>query len=150
MPQSLVQNYLHITFSTKGREPWIDKSIQEKLHAYMAGICNEMECYAIEIGGVEDHVHILCLVNQKIPVMKLLENVKKNSSKWIKTQGEQYEYFYCQNGYGAFSVNPSQIEIVRQYIQNQEEHHKDKSYQEEVRMFLKKYNVEYDEKYVWD
>ncbi len=150
MPQSLVKNYLHITFSTKGREPLVDKFIQEKFHAYLAGICNDMECYALEVGGIEDHVHILCLLSQKNPLMKLLENVKKNSSKWIKTQGKQYQNFYWQIGYGAFSVNPSQIEVVRRYIQRQEEHHAKKDFQDEYRGFLKKYEVEYDEKYVWD
>ena len=80
MPQSLVRNYLHITFSTKGREGLIDKSIQEKLYAYLAGISNKMECYAIEIGGVEDHVHILCSLSKKITLIKLLENIKKSSS----------------------------------------------------------------------
>ena len=150
MPQSLVKNYLHITFSTKGRVPLIGKSIQEKLYEYLAGICNDMECYAIEIGGVEDHVHILCLLSKKMTLIKLLENVKKNSSKWMKTQGEQYQNFYWQIGYGAFSVNPSEFEIVRRYIQNQEKHHRKKSYKDEYRGFLKKYDVEYDEKYVWD
>ena len=150
MPRSLVKNYLHITFSTKGRESFIDKSIQKKLFAYLAGICNKMECHALEVGGVEDHVHILCLLSKKVALVKLLEEVKKNSSKWMKTQGEKYQNFYWQIGYGAFSVNPSEIEIVRTYIQNQEEHHKKKTFQEEFRAFLKKYNVEYDERYVWD
>ena len=150
MPQSLVKNYLHITFSTKGRKPTIDKSIQKKLHAYLAGICNKMESHAIEVGGVEDHVHILCLLSKKIALIKLIEDVKKNSSKWMKTQGNQYQNFYWQIGYGAFSVNPSEIEIVQTYIQNQEEHHRKKSFKEEYRAFLKKYKVDFDERYVWD
>jgi len=150
MPQSLVKNYLHITFSTKGRKNLIDKLIQPKLHAYLAGICNQMECYAIEVGGIENHIHILCLLSKKVALIKLLEDVKKNSSKWIKTQGNQYQNFYWQIGYGAFSVNPSQIAIVERYIQNQEEHHKKKTFQEEFRSFLVKYNVDFDERYVWD
>lgn len=82
--------------------------------------------------------------------MKLLEELKKQSSKWIKTKGKKYLDFYWQNGYGIFSVNPSDIDPVISYIQNQKEHHRTKTFKEEFRAFLKKYNVEYDERYVWD
>lgn len=82
--------------------------------------------------------------------MKLVEEVKSHSSKWIKSKGEGYENFYWQDGYGAFSVNPAEIEVVERYIKNQKNHHEKKSFQTEYRAFLKKYEVEYDEKYVWD
>lgn len=82
--------------------------------------------------------------------MKLVEELKSHSSKWIKTQGTAYKNFYWQIGYGAFSVNPSQIDTVIAYIANQHEHHKKKTFQEEYRAILKKYNVAYDEQYVWD
>ncbi|MGB0930113.1 MAG: IS200/IS605 family transposase [Chitinophagales bacterium] len=150
MPQSLVKNYVHLVFSTKHRQPLITKKIQPELYAYMGGICSSLECYPRAIGGVEDHVHILCLLSQKIALMKLLEKVKSKSSRWIKTKGEEFEGFYWQNGYGAFSVNPTQEGVVKRYIQNQEEHHKNKTFKTEFRYFLNKYKLEYDERYVWD
>ncbi len=150
MGQSLVKNYLHIVFSTKHRQNLITEPIENELHAYLGGICNNLECHSIKIGGTTDHVHILCMLSKKIALMKLLEEVKSYSSKWIKTKGEEYNIFYWQDGYGAFSVNPTEIEVVIKYINNQKEHHNHKTFQEEYRAFLKKYNVEYDERYVWD
>jgi putative transposase len=150
MPQSLVKNYMHIVFSTKLREPLIYPAIEPELHSYLGGICNELECQPIKIGGYTDHVHILCLLSKKIALMKLLEEVKSHSSKWIKTKDERLRKFYWQDGYGAFSVNPSEIDVVKTYIENQYEHHKKKTFQDEYRAFLKKYKVDYDERYVWD
>ena len=150
MPQSLVKNYVHIVFSTKHRVPLISKEIEEELFSYLGGICKNLECNPIQIGGHKDHIHIFCLLSKKIALMDLIEKVKTNSSKWIKTKGKEFENFYWQNGYGAFSVNPTEIEIVKNYILNQEEHHKKKTFQEEFLAFLKKYDVEYDERYVWD
>lgn len=150
MGQSLNKIYVHLVFSTKLRKPMITNSIKEELFSYLGGICKNLECYPIQVGGHQDHVHILCLLSKKIPLMKLMEEVKSHSSKWIKTKGIEYENFYWQNGYGAFSVNPTELEIVKNYISNQEEHHKKKTFQEEFLAFLKKYNVDYDEKYVWD
>lgn len=150
MPQSLVKNFVHLVFSTKHRQPFIDKTIQPELYAYIGGICKNHECYPYAIGGIEDHIHILCLLSKKMPLYKLPEVVKSNSSRWIKTKGKAYQNFYWQSGYGAFSVNPSEIEVVKNYIANQEEHHKSRGFQDEYRAILKKYEVEYDEFYVWD
>ena len=150
MPQSLTKNYIHIIFSTKERHPFIDKFIADELYGYLAGICKKQESYPVEIGGTIDHVHILCLLSRKIPLMKLIEELKSHSSQWIKNKGTKYQNFYWQNGYGCFSINPTEVEIVREYILNQEEHHKKRTFQEEYRAFLKKYDVEYDERYVWD
>ncbi|MFM9840636.1 MAG: IS200/IS605 family transposase [Cyclobacteriaceae bacterium] len=150
MGQSLVKNYLHIVFSTKHRQPLIHKPYNEELYNYLGGIYRDLECYPVIVGGHIDHVHILCMLSKKIALMKLLEEVKSHSSKWMKTKAESLANFYWQDGYGAFSVNPSQVEIVKAYIQNQEEHHRKKTFQSEYRAFLKKYNVEYDERYVWD
>ena len=150
MPQSLVHNYIHITFSTKNRQPFIDKNISNELYAYLAGICKNKECKPIIIGGYKDHIHILCLLSQKITLMKLIEQIKSHSSKWMKTKGKQYQNFYWQRGYGAFSVNPTEIDTVEAYIKNQEEHHKKRSFKDEYRAFLKKYKIDYNEKYVWD
>ena len=150
MGQSLVQNYLHIVFSTKNREALINSKIETDLHAYLGGICNSLDCQVIKIGGYHNHVHILCLLSKKITLIKLMEELKGHSSKWIKTKDNDFKNFYWQNGYGAFSVNPSEIEKVIHYIDNQHEHHRNKSYEEEYISFLKKYKVKYDEHYIWD
>jgi len=150
MSQSLSKVYVHIVFSTKHRQNLIDSAIKEYLFEYLGGICRGLECNPIRVGGFENHVHILCLLSRKITQMKLLEELKKESSKWIKTKGQAYSNFYWQDGYGIFSVNPAEIDIVIDYINKQEEHHNKKTFQEELRAFLIKYNVEYDERYLWD
>lgn len=150
MGQSLSRNYLHVIFSTKHRRPLIKEPIDAELHGYVGGICNNLECTPIKIGGYIDHIHILCLLSKKLALMKLVEEVKSHSSKWMKTKGVGLKDFYWQNGYGAFSVNPSQLNIVSEYIENQKEHHDKKTFQQEYRSFLKKYDVRYDERYVWD
>jgi len=150
MGQSLVKNYIHIVFSTKYREPLIHQPYENELHSYLGGICKNLECHPIKIGGYIDHIHILCMLSKKIALMKLIEEVKSHSSKWIKTKDELLRNFYWQDGYGTFSVNPSEIDTVIAYIENQHEHHKKITFQDEYRAFLKKYKVEYDERYVWD
>lgn len=150
MGQSLVKNYIHIIFSTKNHTPLINTGVEDALHRYLGGICNKMECPVIKIGGYTDHVHIVCLLSKKIALIKLLEELKSHSSKWIKTQGKGLEKFYWQDGYGAFSINPSEVEIAIQYISNQHAHHSKKTFKQEYREFLNKYNVAYDEKYIWD
>jgi REP element-mobilizing transposase RayT len=150
MPQSLSKVYVHITFSAKNRFPFIDNEIEQELWNYLGGICKALECNPIRVGGYNDHVHICCILSKKITQVKLLEEIKKESSKWIKTKGSQYEKFYWQDGYAIFSVNPFEIEKVVEYIENQKEHHKKCTFQEELLAFLKKYNVEYDERYLWN
>lgn len=109
-----------------------------------------MECFDLEIGGVEDHVHILCSLSKKKTLIELLEELKKSSSKWIKAQGPQYEQFYWQRGYAAFSVFPDDVLIVQKYIRNQEAHHARTSFKEEYLAFMVKYEMPMDEKYMWD
>jgi REP element-mobilizing transposase RayT len=150
MSQSLVKNYVHIVFSTKHRLPQIHPPFEKELHAYLGGICNALECHVLIVGGYTDHVHILCLLSKKIALMQLLKELKANSSKWMKTKHPDLNYFYWQDGYGAFSVNPSEVETVLDYIKNQHEHHRAKTFQEEYRAFLKKHKVDFDERYVWD
>lgn len=150
MGQSLVQNYLHIIFSTKHREPLITPAYEPELHTYLGGICKHLNCQPIITGGYNDHVHILCMLSKKIALVKLVEEIKRESSKWMKTKDESLRNFYWQDGYDAFSVNPSEIDTARAYIANQHEHHSKKTFQDEYQAFLKKYNVDYDERYVWD
>jgi len=149
MAQSLSKVYVHITFSNKDRQNLIDENIKESLFQYLGGVCKGLECNPVQVGGHADHVHILCLLSRKISQMDLLEEIKKQSSKWIKSQGKQYSNFYWQDGYGVFSVNPTQVNVVVEYIKNQEEHHRTVLFQDELRAFLKKYKVEYDERYIW-
>ena len=150
MPQSLSKVYVHITFSTKYREPYIDNEIKHQLWKYLAGACRALDCLALIVGGYTDHVHILCRLSRKIAQMDLLEEIKRQSSKWMKLQGEAYFDFYWQNGYGIFSVSPHEKDKVRNYIKNQESHHSKQSFKDELRTLLNKHEVEYDEKYVWD
>ena len=150
MGQSLVKNYIHIIFSTKGRYPLIINPFEKQLHNYLGGICNKHECTPIIIGGYVDHVHILCLLSKKVALVSLLEDLKSSSSKWMKSLDFTLKDFYWQDGYGSFSVNPSQVDVVVEYIKNQHDHHRKKTFQDEYRAFLKKYKVEFDERFVWD
>jgi REP element-mobilizing transposase RayT len=150
MGQSLVKNYIHIVFSTKYRQPLINHEVETELHSYLGGICNKLGCQVIKVGGFTDHIHILCLLSKTVTLAKLLEELKSHSSRWIKTLGVAYTNFYWQDGYGAFSVNPSELEIVIKYIVNQKEHHSKRTFQNEYKAFLKKYKVEYDDLYVWE
>jgi len=150
MPQSLAKVFLHIVFSTKNRKPLIKQEVEVELHKYLSGIARDHKSLVIAINSVEDHIHILCLLSRNITISKLLEELKKSSSKWIKTKGDAYKNFFWQNGYGAFSVSQSAVNTVKKYIANQKEHHRKKSFKEEYVEFLKKYEIEYDEKYIWD
>jgi REP element-mobilizing transposase RayT len=150
MPQSLASILVHLVFSTKNRHPWIRPEIEPELHAYLATICREMDSPALVINGTEDHVHLLLRLGRKTALADLVEEVKKRSSKWIKTKGPAYTAFYWQAGYGAFSIGESGVEALKCYIANQKEHHRRKTFQEEVRAFLAKYRLEWDERYVWD
>jgi putative transposase len=150
MGQSLVKNYIHIIFSTKYRQNLIYPPVEVELHKYLGGICKALECQPLIVGGFTDHIHILCILSKKIALMKLVEEVKSHSSKWIKPKGPEYSNFYWQDGYGAFSVNPRGVERVTAYIKNQKEHHQKKTFQDEFRSILHKYQLEYDERYVWD
>ena len=151
MPQSLAKVLLHIVFSTKNRYPFLaDKNIRNEMHAYLGGTCNEEECPVLIVGGTADHVHVLCALSRNLSTAKVVGDIKRGSSKWIKTKGRMPTKFAWQNGYGVFSVGQSDVKRVRQYIEGQEDHHRKKTFQDEYRSFLKEYGVNYDEKYVWD
>jgi len=150
MPQSLANLLVHLVFSTKNRERTLSMEIRPELYAYLGGILREMECPGLAIGGTDDHVHVLAVQSRKIAFCDLVEDVKRGSSRWIKTRGRDWFDFHWQAGYGAFSVSESNKEAVRTYIANQEHHHQRMTFQEEYRQFLEKHNIQYDEKYVWD
>jgi len=150
MSQSLASILIHIIFSTKMRRPLIQNDVIKDLHSYMAGISRAYKGHVHEIGGIEDHVHILLSLPRTVTLSHLIEEIKKSSSVWIKTKGKFYNDFAWQSGYGAFSIGQSNFDAVRMYIQNQKEHHKKMTFQDELRAFLNKYKIAYDEKHLWD
>jgi REP element-mobilizing transposase RayT len=151
MPQSLARVVLHVVFSTKNRVPFLrETEVRARLHAYMAGVLQNIGCEPILINGVEDHIHILCNLSRKVTIAGLVEEAKKSTSKWMKEQGPQYGDFFWQGGYGSFSVSQSNVEQVRAYIATQEEHHRTVSFQDEFRALCRKHGIEIDERYVWD
>lgn len=150
MSQSLSKIYIHLVFNTKGRQPLIYKNIKKELHAYMAGILKRHECPALIINSVPDHIHILFRMSKKITLATIVEEVKKNSSRWMKKHTGN-STFYWQKGYGAFSVSSSGVDAVIRYIARQEEHHARVSYREEVERFVRAYDVvEYNPEYFWE
>jgi REP element-mobilizing transposase RayT len=150
MAQSLSNVLLHIVFSTKKRQLWIDNEIETDVHQYVAGICREMKCPSHKVGGTDDHLHIACTLSRTVTISKLVEEVKTGSSKWIKTRGDQYVDFTWQNGYGAFSIGQSQLNDLCTYIANQRAHHQRMTFQDEFRALLVKYDIDFNELFVWD
>lgn len=149
MSQSLSKLYTHIVFHTKNNQDLIKADVENELYAYLGGILKLNNCVPIKINGVEDHVHILCIMSKNIALADLLEELKRNSSRWIKTKGVNYKTFAWQGGYGGFSVSESIVKIVKRYIENQKEHHKTETFKEEYIRFLKEYDIDYDENYLW-
>ena len=150
MPQSLSKAILHIIFSTKDREPWLDREVRPRMHAYLATVCRDLGGQAYRIGGIADHVHIVTTLPRTISQADLIEDVKKTSSKCIKGVDAKYRGFHWQRGYADFSVSPSKLDEVLEYVSSQEEHHRSHSFQDEYRGFLRKHEIEFDERYVWD
>ena len=127
-----------------------DAPIRDELHKYLGGIAHGQGCQPIIVGGVDDHVHILMALARTIDTATLVKELKRGSSIWIKSKAGDYSNFAWQNGYGVFSIGYSQLEEVRAYIQNQETHHLKMSFQEEYRKFLNRYEIAFDERYLWD
>jgi putative transposase len=150
MPQSLSKILLHLVFSTKNRQPWIAEPVQPKLHAYLAGACRALGSEAYRVGGTDNHVHIGCTLPRTLAVSTLLEEIKKPSSQWMKQQDGIADGFCWQAGYGAFSLGQSQLPALLRYIETQPEHHRTRTFDEELREILKRYGVDYDERYLWD
>ena len=150
MPQSLSKVILHIIFSTKDREPWLDSDMRPRMYAYLATICHDLGGELVRVGGVADHVHIVTTLPRTFSQADLIEQIKKTSSKWIKTLDARHRGFFWQRGYGAFSVSPSQLEAVLEYVDEQQEHHRTRTFQEEYLELLRRDGVDFDERYVWD
>lgn len=151
MPQSLSNITLHVVFSTKNRHPWLISPIRESLHAYMATVVRGLDrCECYRAGGVEDHVHLAIRLARAVTVADLVERIKTTSSRWLKGQDASLKQFAWQKGYGAFSVFHPHLHHLLHYIDGQEEHHRKVTFQDEYRQFLKEYEVDHDERYVWD
>lgn len=149
VPQSLSFVLVHIVFSTKGRRPWLGESVRAGVHAYLSVAAREVsrgECF--RVGGTADHVHLAIRMHPAANLAKVVQEVKRCSSKWMKEQG--VTGFAWQRGYGAFSVGPADLGALLRYIDAQEAHHRRRGFQEEMRGFFEKYHVAFDERYVWD
>jgi len=151
MAQSLSRVWVHLIFSTKHRFPFLtDKTIKSDMHAYLAKVLRKQNCETLIVNGVEDHIHALFDLSRTNSIAMVVKEVKRVSSVWAQELSPRLANFHWQAGYGAFSVSQSDLDEVIRYIENQEEHHKRVTFQDEYRAFLKAYGIEYDERYVWD
>ena len=151
MPQSLSAVYIHLVFSTKDRRALLrDKPTRDALHSYLGGVSKQLDCPSVLVGGVEDHVHLLARFGRTITQAEWVKELKRVSNLWLKERGRDYAEFEWQGGYADFSVSQSNLEQVMKYIAGQEEHHRKISFQDELRAFLQKHRIEFDERYVWD
>ncbi len=151
MAQSLARLWTHLIFSTKNRFPFLsDKNIRGDMHSYLAKVLRSHDCETLMVGGVTDHVHALFALSRNYSIAEIVKEIKRTSSSSIKEVSPSLKKFHWQNGYGAFSVSQSNLEQVIRYIEKQERHHQRVTFQDEYRAFLKKYKIEYDERYVWD
>ena len=150
MPQSFALIIVHLVFSTKDRAPVLNTSIRTALHAYLATVARNAGCECFRVGGTADHVHLALRLPRTTTAAKLIEELKTSSSRWLKTQSPNFTAFAWQRGYAAFSVGPSDLDALRQYIDTQEQHHHKQTFEDELRGLLAKYGVEHDERYMWD
>lgn len=148
MSQSFSKFYSHIVFHTKNNVKFIREDIEDELYSYLGGILKNCKSIPFQIGGTSDHIHILCTLPRTMTLARIAEEIKKSSSKWIKTKGSHYRNFYWQDGYGGFSVGWSQIETVKRYISNQKQHHGKVNFIDEYKRLLDENGVEYDERYL--
>ena len=150
MAQSLAKVYLHAIFSTKGRAPVLADAWRDELFSVLGGIANNVKCQSLIVGGMPDHIHILFQLARTITIADAIGRIKSNSSGWINQTRNLPFHFDWQEGYAAFSVSQSNVEAVRQYISCQPQHHAKKTYQDEVREWLRRYEIKWDEEYLWD
>ena len=148
MPQSLANVLVHLVYSTKDRAPCLTREVRMDLFPYAGGVLRNMQCPLLQIGGIEDHLHMLIRLPRTMTLAQVVEKTKTSTSKWLKTRG--LHDFAWQSGYGAFSIGTDQTERTVSYIQTQEEHHHTISFQDELRGLMREAGIELDERYVWD
>jgi REP element-mobilizing transposase RayT len=149
MAQSLSKLYVHIVFHIKNNDVIIRPEDEKELYAYIGGIIKANEAFPIKINGTENHLHILTTLSKNLSLAKFVEEIKRNSSRWIKNKGAHYHFFAWQGGYAGYSVSQPKVAIVEKYVENQKEHHKTETFRDEYVKFLREYNVGFDEKYLW-
>ena len=149
MAQTLTRLLVHVVFSTKERRNLITAAVEPQLHAYLGGICRNRESPALAIGGTKNHVHLLISLSKSIALSDLMMTLKRDSSKWIKTNGNAFRDFHWQDGYGAFSIGESQVRAVTDYIRGQRERHKTMTFEDELVALAKRYGVAFDTRYLW-
>ena len=149
MAQTLVCLGVHVVFSTKDRRPLITSEVEPELYAYLAGTAKNLDSRCLAAGGTGNHVHLLISQSKNIALSRLMEEIKKSSSKWVKTKAAVLRGFAWQDGYGAFTIGQSQVEALKRYIAAQKERHRKQTFEEELVTLLNKYQVEYDERYIW-
>jgi putative transposase len=150
MGHSYISNLVHYVFSTEGRQKLITPDLEERLWPYMAGIARKNKMKTLSIGGMSDHIHMLVSLPSMMSMAKGVQLIKGGSSKWVHDTFREHSKFGWQEGYGGFSIGISQVQTTVEYIQNQKEHHKKKDFKQEFLSFLKKHDVEYDPRYIWD
>ena len=150
MAQTLVQIFIHAVFSTKNRADMITPEIETELFAYMGGIAANNNSKLVAANGTANHIHLLILLSKTIGISEIVGDIKRNSSRWIKSKGDKFKTFGWQDGFAAFSVGQTQIPMVKEYIAKQKEKHDSRKFEDEMRMFYDKYEIEFDERYVWD
>jgi len=151
MAQSLAKILVHTVFSTQSRLPFFrHRELSKEMHRYLGGILSRLDCQPIIVGGTEDHVHLLGSLSRTCEAAMMVKELKRGSSVWLKTKRPELQDFAWQKGYGIFSIGHSQIESARRYIAKQEEHHRQITFQDELRQLLQRYEIHFDERYVWD
>ncbi len=150
MSQSLARNLIYLIFSTKHRERVLNDTIRPSFHGYVVTVLNNLRSPVLAVNSERDHVHVLFVLHRTLPLSKVVEDLKRSSSKWLKGQSQELVRFSWQAGYGAFSVSESNVPVVKEYVANQAEHHRTVSFEEELRGFLRKHGVEFDERYLWE
>lgn len=150
MAQTLVSAYFHVVFSTKNRFDFITSEIEPELFAYVGGIAKAFGAVLLAAGGTANHVHLLMSVSKNFLLPDLIGAIKRDSSKWIKTKGKMLTKFAWQDGYSAFSVGHTQLPMIEKYIAGQKEHHRSRLFEDEMRGFYRKYEMDFEERYVWD
>jgi len=149
MSQSLSKLYVHAIYHVKNNECLIRPEDESELYAYIGGVLNLSKSIPIIINGTENHIHVLCIMSKNISLANLLEDIKGNSSRWIKSKGTHYRNFAWQGGYAGYSVSQSKVEVVKKYIENQKEHHRQQTFKDEYIQFLKENGIDYNENYLW-
>ncbi len=150
MPQSLARIVIHVVFATKHRARVLTAAVRPALHAYLATVVRNTGCECYRAGGVEDHVHLAIRLHREVTTADLVRTLKTASSKWLKTQSPALADFRWQRGYAAFSVGPDGVDRLNRYIDNQEAHHRRRTFKNEYRAALTAHEIEWEERYVWD